>query len=437
VRRGQAFGYEIVVRNGGPATAYQVRVEEIISAQARYVSVAPTPSMQRGQMVWEVGTLAAGAERRIRLQVEPVGEAEIVSLARATFSVSSGLRTRVSKPEVRVAAVAPEVAQVGDSVALSLQVSNTGNGPATRVLLRAQLPEGLRHQAGAYIEAEIGTLGAGQTRSVVLQMQAVRPGSYVPQLTVLAEECPPSTVQVAVLVAEPALEAHVSGPGRALADQEIEYRLEASNTGTAPATGLRLSCGLPQGLEFVAAGSGGVLNPTARTVEWNPGTLAPGQAVAVALRVRARSAGEWVLPVFVQGDRQTVARASTPIRIDGMPGLTVEVVDQDDPIEVGAETTYTVRVRNQGSGPCTNLALAATVPAGMVPVRAEGPSAYVVQRQEIVFAALPQLAAQADAVYRVRVQGHRPGDWRFQARVTCDQYQRPVVKEEGTHVYSD
>jgi hypothetical protein len=77
------------------------------------------------------------------------------------------------------------------------------------------------------------------------------------------------------------------------------------------------------------------------------------------------------------------------------------------------------------------------VPAEMEPRDAEGPSPHQVHGQQVLFDALPTLAAKADAVYRVQVRGVRPGDVRFKVQMSCDQLTLPVYEEESTRVYDD
>ena len=113
------------------------------------------------------------------------------------------------------------------------------------------------------------------------------------------------------------------------------------------------------------------------------------------------------------------------------------MVDLEDPIEVGAETTYEIRVVNQGTSPTTNLQIIATVPAGMTTRDATGPAPHRLQGQQVIFEKLPSLAAKADALYRVKVVGDKPGDMRFKVQMTSDQLRSPVYEEESTRVYKD
>jgi hypothetical protein len=81
------------------------------------------------------------------------------------------------------------------------------------------------------------------------------------------------------------------------------------------------------------------------------------------------------------------------------------------------------------------LSVLALVPGGLTAIKADGPATNHLQKQQVTFEPLPQLAPHADALYRVHVKGLRPGDWRFKAQISCDQLQRPITREEGTHVY--
>src|SRR5438270_14008690 len=94
-------------------------------------------------------------------------------------------------------------------------------------------------------------------------------------------------------------------------------------------------------------------------------------------------------------------------RVEGLSALLMELVDLDDPVEVGADTAYEIRVTNTGTKTETNLQLICTVPEKMEFRGAKGAAdcRFRVQDKEIVFEALPKLAPRADAIYRVNVRG--------------------------------
>jgi uncharacterized repeat protein (TIGR01451 family) len=114
-----------------------------------------------------------------------------------------------------------------------------------------------------------------------------------------------------------------------------------------------------------------------------------------------------------------------------------EVRDLDDPIEVGGETGYEIRVVNQGTKAATNVRVAINLPTGMQIVSAEGETQYAEQGGALVFEPIAQLAPKADTVYRVRLRGVQPGDQRVTVEVDTDDLGQPIRREESTRVFGD
>ena len=81
-----------------------------------------------------------------------------------------------------------------------------------------------------------------------------------------------------------------------------------------------------------------------------------------------------------------------PVEVEGIAALLFTVADIADPIEIGGQTTYEIRVVNQGSKTATNVRLAALVPAGMQAISGEGPSRASVDGQRVVFEPLARMA---------------------------------------------
>jgi uncharacterized repeat protein (TIGR01451 family) len=194
---------------------------------------------------------------------------------------------------------------------------------------------------------------------------------------------------------------------------------------------------LPLGLDFIEA-DGATNSPGTRLVEWSLNSLPAGNTWNTSLKLRGKTGGEHTLQTLVQADRNLKARTTTPVHIEeGISGLTVDVEARDNPLEVGADTVYEIRVVNQGDAPCTNVSVIALAPEGLKPTQAEGPTNQRLQKQQITFEPLAQLGSHAEAKYRINVKAQRPGDWRFKVQLSCDQLQRPVTREEATHVYND
>jgi uncharacterized repeat protein (TIGR01451 family) len=434
---GLPLTYQIVVRNtsGGPLN--NVRLEDVLPAGVQLVSTEPTASTQGNRLSWTLGTLEAGAERRFQVEVQPGRVKEVQACATVTYSAASCVRTTITQPKLALSKTGPDQVRLGDNAVFLLRVSNQGDGPATKVMLHDELPEALQHESGPSIDADIGTLGPGESKEVRLETKAVKPGRCLNRASVSAENVATVTAEASVLVTEAALQLRKSGPNSRYLGREAEFDLEVSNPGTAATTNVLVVDQLPDGLDFLEASDGGTWDAAARTVTWTLATVEPGGRRGLKIKVVGRRPGDYVNRATAQGERRLETTATAPLRVEGIPALALEVVDLDDPVEVGAETEYEIRIVNQGSCASTGLQIVATVPDGMTPRSGSGPAKYRIQGQQVIFEPLPKLAPKADTTFRVRVLCKQVGNWRFKVQMNCEQLQLPVYEEESTHTYKD
>ena len=117
--------------------------------------------------------------------------------------------------------------------------------------------------------------------------------------------------------------------------------------------------------------------------------------------------------------------------------LDTEIVDLDDPVELGTEAGWEVRVRNTGSKAATNISVACDVPAGVDLLTAKGPTEAIAAQGTVQFKSLPQLAPGQQAIYRVHVRGIKEGTHRLKAQISSDSLDQPVSIEEATKFYAD
>jgi uncharacterized repeat protein (TIGR01451 family) len=434
---GKPLRYEIVVRNPGSVPVLSVQVEEQLPAGARFTSADPRPMMRSGLLVWNLGNLDAGAEKRIKIELQPVGEGELDSRAIVTFSTQADLHTRITQPKLTLTKTGPQTAQVGQPAIFQLQLTNVGTGPATGVVLHDHLPEGLRHANGSDVETDLGTLAPGESKTITLETTAAKAGRYINQAVVSGDDGLQALAQVPIVITEPMLTLRKTGPKRLYLGRYADFQLEVANPGSAPASNVQIIDNLPPEFDFVEASEGGKFDPATRTVTWNLASLPAGQKQTISVKGQAKAPGDSVNQAIAHADGGLEAKASVTVHLEGVPALLLEVVDLEDPIEVGAETTYEIRVVNQGTSATTNLQIIATVPQGMTTRDATGPTPHHLQGPQVIFDKLPTLAPKADALFRVKVVGEQPGDMRFKVQMTSDQLRSPVYEEESTRVYKD
>jgi uncharacterized repeat protein (TIGR01451 family) len=414
---GKPARYEIVVRNVGSATAHEVVLRDAIPQGTALVATTPpaspvTPASgdADGALLWSLGTLPPGGQAAVTMEVMPQVEGEVGSVASVSFRTDASVRSRATKPDLRIECTPPEPVLIGRDLQVTVTVTNPGTGVATGVVLEGFLPENVSHRSGRELEFDVGQLRPGESRTIDLVLGTRGPGVHAARLAARADGGVEVIHQLPIEVTAPTLELAIDMPLRRFLQRPATCTVAMTNAGTAPAQAVELAAQLPPGMKFVKANNAGWHDDRTHRVLWNLEELPPGETGSVQMVV---------MPVEL-GPQKIVAAARS-----------------EDPIEVDGVTEYVVRVGNQGTKPATGVRLAATLLGDLEPVEAQGPGGHRVDNLTITFEPLAKLAPAEEAVFRIRAKGRRAGDQRIQVQLTSADQPAPITKEEITRVYAD
>jgi uncharacterized repeat protein (TIGR01451 family) len=210
---------------------------------------------------------------------------------------------------------------------------------------------------------------------------------------------------------------------------------------------VHVSASVPDGFEFVGASDGGTFQPTSRSVVWRLTSLAIGTRKELGLKLRATMPSEGVVRMTAvsspeadatgKGPRTLEAKGEANIKAEGVPAIRFEVIDVEDPVEVGKDAIYEIKIVNQGTAACTNVQMQAMLAEGVTAVAATGPTQARGQAQSVAFDPLAKLDVKQEVIYRVKVKCSVPGDQRFRVQIQCDEIRTPILKEESTRFVKD
>jgi uncharacterized repeat protein (TIGR01451 family) len=386
-----------------------------------------------------LGTIRPGEEAAVEMQLLPTAEGEIGSVATVHFGADASARTIATRPQLVVQATTPSDNKVliGERAALTITVSNPGTGIATGVVLEEHIPPGLQHPAGTELEYEVGNLKPGESRKLELPLLANRPGPATNLLNARGDGNLHAEHRLDLEVLAPQLDVALEGPKRRYLERQATYQLSVTNPGTAPAKQVELVANLPAGLKFISANNAGYYEEASRTVRWRLAELPANETGSVELVTMPVEAGKHIIGLHGTAQKGLTVAKEQPVIVEGIAAILFQVADTADPIEVGGETTYEVRVVNQGSKAAANVQLSVDLPSEVKFAAAEGPTRYRLDGSRVSFDGLAQLAPKAEAAYHVRVKAVRPGDLRARFQLMTDDMQSPVTKEESTRVYAD
>jgi uncharacterized repeat protein (TIGR01451 family) len=435
---GRNASFQVRVRNTGTAPAKDVQVFDEVPKNTRLASTTPSAEQgPNGELIWSLGRLRPGEESVVSMEIVPLAEGEIGSVAVARFTAEASARSIATRPQLTIQVNGPREVLAGQEAVLLVKVANIGTGAATGVTLLNQLPANFTHPAGSEVEYTVGTLGPNETRDIELTLTAARAGRVQNNVMAYADGNLRAEDVLEMEVLAPALELKIDGSERRFLERQATYTLNLANPGTAGAKNIVLSAHLPEGLQFVEANNLGEFDAATRIVNWRLEELPAGESGAVTMIAMPIAEGEHLLTVEAKANQGLSAQQEQRVAVEGIAGATFQVIDASDPVEVGGETSYEIRVINQGTKAATNVRVAAILPDGMQAISAEGPTAHVVDGAQVVFEPVARLAPKADTTFVVRVKATVAGDMRLRVQLTSDEMRTPVTKEESTRVFGD
>lgn len=434
---GQSCDLLLTVKNSGQANASDVVVDVYFPRSVRLTAASPQPVAAENSVVWKFPTLDAGEEREIRIAMIPTQRGEISANANVRFSSAATMLLAVEEPLLKLAMQGPSEVMLGESASHVVSVSNPGTGIAHNVTVEVTIPEGLKHPKGKRLKMELGSLSPGEQRSVRLSLTAVTGGRQTVGVEAASGTELRQTASSAISVLAPSLKLAVAGPALRYIGRDARYSLSLTNDGQAVTNNVRATYAVPKGFRYLAASRGGKYDENTRTVTWFVGSVSPKEAIELTLKLKPVELGDFAHRARVISEHGAVAEATADTRIEGTASLVLEVLDLDDPVEIGRETAYEVRVRNEGSKQAQNVGLSFELPNGVKLINVKGPSKHIAESGLVVFKALPVIEAGKTAVYQIHIQGADEGNHRVRARLTSDSIQEPLTVEELTRFYAD
>ena len=428
------FDYTIKVTNMTDMDVANVVVTENISGNLSVKNTDPSATKDGSKLVWNLGSFAPKQSKRITVSGMATTTDCVKTCAAATYVIPACANVKVVQPKLQLRKTAPAEVLICDPIPVKLVVTNSGSGAAKNVKIEDNLPAGLKTADGqSKLVFDAGTLATGQSKTFSATLKASKTGKYVNTAMASSAGGLKSEASTTTVVRQPILAISKSGPEKRYLGRSVTYDITVTNKGDAPASSLVVEDQIPSGTKFVSATDGGTI--TAGKVVWNMGALRPGDSRKISVTVMPNSAGTITNTVMAKATCAEGVRASAKTSISGIPAVLLEVIDIDDPIEIGGQTTYVIIATNQGSSPGTNIRIVCALEDNEQYVSSSGATKGTSEGNTITFAPLRSLAPKTKATWRVVVKAVKAGDVRFTVVMNTDQLTRPVQETEATHLY--
>lgn len=342
------------------------------------------------------------------------------------------ITTKVGKAQLAITKNGPAEAVINDLGTYKVVVKNTGNMTARNVVVTDTLPAGLIDLQGRKtLTHSVGDLSAGQSHPIDVIVKAAKAGKHVNKVVAKADNTGSVNADATTVVLVPGGQITKSGPKLEFLGKTATYDIKVTNSGQTPLSGVTVTDTAPAATTIVSASGGATV--VGSTATWRIAKLGPKASKSFKLRLTTMIAGTHANGVAVTTAEGLSDKARAATEWKGVSALLISMVDDPDPIRVNDETTFTIKVTNQGTLEDSNIKLTATFEDELTPVSASNGAK--VNGKTVTFPAWPKLDAKQSFTYTIKAKGVKPGDHRLKVSRTSRDIPEPTTVEESTRVY--
>ena len=241
-----------------------------------------------------------------------------------------------------------------------------------------------------------------------------------------------------VLSEQTSISVRKSGPTSKMVGETAEFTITVTNTGSRTLTNLNVVDSYDPSLSPVQAAEGYRFENN--DLVWTIESLEPGKtAPLLGVHCRCLSAAAKAcnrVAVIAEDGSKFEDEACLAIR-ETSAGLGMTVADLRDPVKVGQDFTYEIRVSNAAPTADQQVAVVVTLPTGMMPVElgTSGPGKRTLSGQTVRFDPVAEIRPNETLTYRVRALPQSPGELTIHVELTSQNQPQPITVEESTKVF--
>jgi uncharacterized repeat protein (TIGR01451 family) len=274
----------------------------------------------------------------------------------------------------------------------------------------------------------VGDLAPGASKTIPVTLKAAERGRHCNLAVATAANAPSVQDDACTTVVKPGVKIVKSGTQEQFIGRQANYKIVVSNTGDTVLENTVVTDTAPPQTKIVSASNASV---SGNTATWNLGSLRAGESKELDLTLTSMQAGNWCNTASVAtGSLRESAQACTLWK--GVAGILVEFVDDPDPIQIGEQVVYTIRITNQGNADLPNIATVADSDAEIDPV--SSPQGTVAGKK-ITFPMIPKLGARQSVTYTYTGKAVSVGQAYQKVVVTVEGFKGPIEEMEVTTTY--
>jgi uncharacterized repeat protein (TIGR01451 family) len=460
----QTITYQIVVTNRGSSVLDSVEVSNDSSPALEFIRSEPAGNLFGTILRWELPQLSPGESRTILAEYRLLRSEPVRNCVRALSGSNTAedcADTQVQANALQINIRGPETATVGDQLPYEIIVTNTSSQPVQGVVVRSTFPPGLSSVfgPGPLESPPIPSLAPGASQTTPIRFTAVQAGTQCHQVDAWSADGSRAQSQICVNVAAGASTPPVIGttpppirvvliaPAVTQVNQQVLFRAEVMNQGSAPLSGVEVTYRgtqeiVPQRATENHRGDGTELT-------WTIPSLAPGQPMLYEVNgLTVREAIQACVSFEVRSAEGATGQDQRCVRIDpaepagavGPPspgttlgeGLAVRILRA--PASGDGLIRYDVDIANRDPQEHSEVVLTIRTPEGTQYERASGPptiqALFKPDSRTVDFSPIRTLRSGEQVSFQIFVRPSEASVGRFEAKVSSRETPEPVTALE-------
>lgn len=412
-----------------------VRLKETFPDTVNFTSATPSGSFREDQVSWHFPAIAKGDSKEIRITASPETEGNHQICSTVTADTTFCLNLFSGQPKLAIVKKGPPTVELGEEISWTVSVSNDGSSTAADVVVTDTVPDGF--SPAGEIRKSIGDLAPGETKSVVYTAEAVRQGRFNNRAVATytgENEKSSGTSPVAdtpVTVVRSAIRVSKTGPEEAYVFKPVIFDISIENVGDTDLENVRITNILPEGAAVTDHGRGRV---SGNAIGWVIPKLPAGSGQLIQTKIMATRKGPSTNTVNILSQNGLEASDSIVTNWLAVPGVTIDITDNKDPIREGEPVIYTIQVRNQGNFEPVSGIVSISFNDSIRPISVAGDARGSIEGQTVTFPRTT-LEPGKDTTLRITAQGAKIGPGRADMSFSADFLSNPIINQESTNVY--
>jgi uncharacterized repeat protein (TIGR01451 family)/fimbrial isopeptide formation D2 family protein len=473
---GDTVTYTLVLQNTGKGVVNNAVLTTTLDPALGTLIAGQSGAVAGQTVTWNLGTLANGdAVKTLTVTAKlatPLAQGKIIS-NQATLTgdglLAPALSDDPAKPGKTDATVfaltsAPNLTtsdksyvdsnggsvQGGDKLTFTIKLRNTGNSPASNVIVTDLLAPQLTQ-----VVVTGGTFNAATSTVTWNAVPSLLPGDKPPELTFTAvvDKATPSGTTISntgkIAFTETPLTASTNtvsftvvnlpdfgastktvSAAQIQAGAPVSYSITIVNSGNQAGTGVVVTDVLPKELTAIQPGQGGIFNAGSNTVTWNLGNVAAGASVPLTVSATVKKPLDNALHVCnqaqIKANENPAASFTSPPNTPLTPAGTPTCFDTQSAVQIAFQKnvfatvggqqlnqatvkpktglTYSVKVKNTGTMLATGVAIVDPLPAGLENVAVLDGGAFDATKNQVTWPTIATLGINPTDEVTLRFQ---------------------------------